>query len=450
MQIQPLYEIQGEISSSPSKSYSHRAFALALCASNPSFLINPLKEGDVAVTIDFCLAFGGKIEKINSKHPEFPNGLCETDEVFKLIPPPKLQSPMHTIDGKNSGTSIRLMSALASLLSTETQIVGTFFQRGRPLKPLMDALAQIGVEYEMLENPPGVKIRPKHVMPGPIDIPGDISSQFITGLMTLAPSIPISGPSDRTTIKLTTPAKSYPYLQITEEILATWGILCKASFNDNLVGSYEIMAGQRYPGRIYRIPGDFSSAAFMIVLAALNPLPNVIKITNLDMNSPQGDKDIVPILKKMGAQIEILPEEQAIQIEGGHDLHGISIDCSQMPDLFPILAVLAVFVRDRTVIHNAAHVRIKETDRIKVMVRELQKMGAVIEEKPDGIVVEGPQSLKGCEIQHDEDHRIAMAMIIAALFARSPSKIQRPEVVADSYPDFLIHLKILGIQGFDQ
>jgi 3-phosphoshikimate 1-carboxyvinyltransferase len=180
------------------------------------------------------------------------------------------------------------------------------------------------------------------------------------------------------------------------------------------------------------------------VAAAVNPQPRTIQLINLDIRSLQGDKAIVEILQRTGADIQIDASANTIRVKGGQSLHGTKIDCSQIPDLFPIICVLATFCHDETVIYKAEHVRFKETDRIKVMNRELTKAGIHVEEKSDGMIIQGPQVPTGSTIQHDQDHRIAMAMTISAMFASSPSTIQNSEVVKDSYPNFYEDIVTLG------
>ena len=440
MHIVPVSSFGGEISSSPSKSFSHRAFALALLATSPSFIINPLTEGDLAVTINFCRMFGAQIiEEPNIEGKE----QCRQ---YQVIPPTELETQSEPFNGKNSGTSIRILTALSALCQGDTQIYGMFFDRKRPLQPLLDALAQIGVESETIEDPLGVSIHPVDSHAGPIEIPGDISSQFITGLMILSPHLRGS----ETTIMITTPAKSFPYLQITEDILRSFNIQFTGNFTEDLIGSYIIPGNQTFSGITYEVPGDFSSAAFILVAAAINPNEEIITIKNLDMASPQGDKMIVEILKNMGAKLEVDSENKSIKVTGGASLQGISIDCSQIPDLFPILCVLGLYASGETYIYNAGHVRLKETDRLMVMTRELGKMGGLLDEAPDSITILGPQLLHGSEIIHDRDHRIAMALTIATLFSDSESTIDSPDVVVDSYPGFWDDLKQLGIHLIEE
>ena len=455
MEIEPINYLEGKIESSPSKSYSHRAFALALHANSSTLIVNPLTTGDVNVTVEFCKSLGALVQKTSKQeiesdaeffktHPHLEVGFSQTkfkDILYLVIPPLKRIAPTGIIDTKNSGTTIRIFSALCGLYEGNTKLSGIFFERSRPMQPLLDALMSLGIENASLSEVNGVEIIPKHPCASKVEIAGDVSSQFITGLLCLASKLPIQHDVEKTKIELTTPAKSYPYLQITEEIMEDFSISFEKEFDAQFQGYYEVPADQNYSGIIYRVPGDFSSAAFIIVAAALNPFPYEITIRNLNLDSPQGDKRIIEILQKIGANIKEVDNDtksaQSILITGGKMLHGFNYDCSQTPDLFPILCVLGLLSDGQTLIHNAEHVRIKETDRIAVMVRELRKMGAVIEERKDGVFIEGPQSLRGIDIVHDNDHRIAMALYIACLFARSDSTISNAEIIADSYPRFL-------------
>lgn len=438
MKILPIDFLEGEVLASPSKSYSHRAFALALMATSPSKIINPLIEGVGEVMIDFCRHLGATFESIND--PSYPPSY----RIFKITPPTNRKAPTKKIDGKNSGTSIRILTALAPLFSGDIQILGTFFDRKRPLGELLDALSQIGVTSEETENPNGVIIHSVHPDAGIMNIRGDISSQYITGLLLLAPHLKGTSKYQETIINITTPAKSFPYLQITQKMFNEFGIQMRAEFDENLLGRYIVPANQSYPGRTYMVPGDFSSAAFILVAAALNPFPKTVTIRNLDLTDPQGDKAIITILQKAGAKIKINEVDHVVEVTGGEFLYGQPIDCGQIPDLFPILCVLGVYSNEITRIYNAKHVRIKETDRVALMVRELKKMGAKIDEFEDGVQIVGPQSLIGSTIEHQEDHRIAMSLTVATMYARSPSIISHPDVVKDSYPEFFEDLRKLG------
>lgn len=426
-----------QIVASPSKSYSHRVFIISMLAEGRTIAHNILDQGDVYQTIKFCRLMGAQVNKIDVK-----------TKTYEILGPKTLHPPSEPIDCSNSGTSIRIIAALSALFDAPISIYGEFFRRGRPMDPLLDALTQIGIRHEKSEfgDSPCIKIIPGQIQLQTIKIPGNISSQFITGLLIMAPLLQPQGEIRELTIEVTTELKSASYIDITLEVMNQFKVSAiKIEDPKTRLVSFKIPLGQRYIANEFTVPGDFSSAAFPIAFAALkahicpksgNDQPVIIK--NLDFNNPQPDKAIIPLLQQMGANIKV--ESNEILIYPNARLRGITIDQSQIPDLFPILATVSLFCEGTTKIIHAEHVRIKETDRIKVMVRELTRMGAKIKENPDGIEVIGPQTIRGIKANHDEDHRIAMSLIVASAFADTQSeksRISHPEVVADSYPDFI-------------
>ena len=172
-------------------------------------------------------------------------------------------------------------------------------------------------------------------------------------------------------------------------------------------------------------------------------------INNLNVHNSQGDKKIIEILKEMGANIEYNEENSQIIINGNlnkYPLKGIEVDCKEIPDLFPVLSVLGAFAKGKTVLYNASNVRLKESNRISIIARELSKMGVKVTEEEDKLIVRHCENLKGSLIDHENDHRIAMACVIAALYTDSISKVKNIEIVRDSYPHFIDDLKKLGVK----
>jgi len=283
MKIQPLINFEGQIACPPSKSYSHRAFFFALMADSPSYIINPLISGDLEVTINFCESLGAKIvesEKSNFKVDKFPSDISDIDSIYEIIPPQNLKSPIGNLDGKNSGTSIRIITALTAIIPDQITILGRFFKLKRPLKPLLEALSALETSWEYLESNLGVKINPRYSNATEFKIRGDISSQFITSLLLLAPNLKSTHSNPNTIINLTTPAVSTPYLKLTEEIMTKFGISFNVDLNSEKFMRFTIPADQKYKGKIVKIPGDYSSAAFIIATAALNPFPSEVVISN--------------------------------------------------------------------------------------------------------------------------------------------------------------------------
>lgn len=431
--IQPTTSsLSGTITPPASKSYSHRAFILASLAEGTSTIKNPLTSGDVSITMNILENSGVKVKK-------------KTKNIYKVHGTGTLQGdPRDLIDCGNSGTSARIFSALSLIINGGLQLQGEFFRRERPIKPLLDALEQLGAYYSLSQNKLSIH-RQKRVCKD-INIRGDISSQFITALLFLGSIIKCS---EKETIKinLTTPVVSYPYLKITLNIMNEFGLEAQEIRNNSDLVGYKVKTGQKITSKTYTVPSDFSSAAFIIAAGVLTPTDSKINIENLDFEDPQGDKRIIPILREMGAKIHKDIENKRLICYGNikkNPLNGCQIDCKDIPDLFPILSVIGAFADGKMVLYNAENLRLKESDRISIMARELTKMGVKVEEKQGSLTIYHCDNLKGIRIDHNGDHRIAMACTVAALYAVSESHIESIDIVKDSYPKFVEDLQKIG------
>jgi len=429
LKINPIQCLNGEVNAPSSKSYSHRAFIAASLADGVSVIKNPLISGDVKVTIEVLKTLGIKILE-ESKNSFIIEKVADS---FKPI--------KETINCKNSGTTLRIFSALSLYIEGGLSITGEFLKRERPIVPLLEALKILGAEYELKQE--FIHIKRTTNICNTVKIQGDISSQFISALLIASTKLKCIK-KNAIEIEITTPLVSYPYIKITLDVLNSFGITILEKLNENKTGKYIIRCGQKYRPQNYEIPGDFSSAAFIIAAAVLSPKDSKVIVKNLDIQNPQGDKKIVEILKRMGAKIEVNPNE--IVVIGNlekYPLNGLEIDCSDIPDLFPILSVVGAFAMGTTTLYNASNLRLKECDRISVMARELSKMGINISEKEDELTIYHSDP-KGSTINHENDHRIAMACIIAALYSNSISMINDAQIIKDSYPNFIDDLKMLG------
>ncbi|MFX1298198.1 MAG: 3-phosphoshikimate 1-carboxyvinyltransferase [Promethearchaeota archaeon] len=413
--------LEGQIQAPPSKSYTHRAVIMAALADGTSIITEPLIGADTSASINAMRALGTEI----------------VEEGTKLVIKgnTQLQLPEDIINVENSGTTIRFITALAAHVHGKVKLTGDDSIQKRPMGPLLDALNQLGIECwsESKDGTPPIIIKGGNVKGGSISIPGDISSQFISGLLISSPL----AHSD-VSIQLTTPLKSTPYLAITSEMLQKFGI--NHTFDkDQRV--YKIPGQQTYRPIEFTIPGDFSSAAFFLTAGVI--LDGSVTISNLDMKNPQGDKRIVQILKEIGANISIDSKEKTVTVSK-NSLKPFEIDCADTPDLVPILAVLASFIPGKSKIFNVAHLRIKESDRLHTITTELQKMKVAIEELPDALLINGSSDHKGAILETYNDHRIAMALIIAALPLKEKTLIKNIECIEVSYPSFLEDLKKVG------
>ena len=432
LKIYPLENgLSGEIAAPGSKSYSHRAFVAASLADGISIIKNPLTTGDVGVTIDILRALGVKILKVDRN-----SYLVEKKgDLFKLI--------KSTLDCGNSGTAMRIFSAFSLLIKEGLTLTGEFLKRKRPILPLLNGMSSLGAKFKLSEEK--LQIKRKKLLCNKVTIPGDISSQFVTALLMVCPLLKCKN-KDYIEIELTTPLISTPYVEITLDVLNSFGI----NIQENLEKSkFYITNEQNYRAQSYEIPGDFSSSAFIIAATVLSRKSSKVIINNLNTQNLQGDKKIVEILCRMGANVKVDESKKQVIAEGNlnqYPLKGMEIDCQTIPDLFPILSVVGAFAEGKTVLYNASNLRTKECDRISAMARELKKMGVEVSEEQDKLIILHCDRLRGIPVNHEYDHRVAMACSIAALHASSSSQIKEIEVVKDSYPSFLEDLKKLGVQ----
>lgn len=431
LKIYPILNcLKGEITAPGSKSYSHRAFIAASLADGISIIKNPLLKGHLAFTIDILKLLGVKILK-------------KTENTYIVKRDKESYRPLKkAFDCGNSGTTIRIFSALSLIIEGGLSLKGEFLRLQRPILPLLNSLQQLGAEFKLSSKK--LKIKRSNEDCNKIKIQGDTSSQFITALLILCPLLKCKN-SDFIEIESSLPLVSKPFIEITLDVLEEFGINIQANFE---TGKFYITNEQNYRSQSYEIPGDISSAANIIAAAVVSKKPSSVIINNLTEKNKQGDKKIIEILQRMGANIKVENLKKQIIINGDlekYPLKGIEVDCTDIPDLFPLLSVIGAFAEGKTILYNAFNLRLKETDRISTMTRELNKMGVRVIEENDKLTIFRCNMLKGSTINHNNDHRIAMACTIAALNADSSSYIQKSEIVKDSYPSFFEDLIELGV-----
>ncbi len=409
--------IGGTINIPPSKSHTIRAIFIAIFAKGESIIKNPLLSEDTKSCIKVCENFGAKIEhRIEDKKDilkiEGING--------------KINYSGKILDVGNSGTTLFLALALATLSESPIYFTGDKSIQKRSTKNLTDALKKLGAKIEYQKEKGFVPL----TICGPlksgkceIDCP---TSQYLTALML---ALPLADGNFDIEVKT---LLEKPYIDLTMWWLNKQYIMIDT---DKKYNKLFIPGGQKYKSQEVEVPADYSSAAFFFSAAAITESTLILK--NLTLDDSQGDKEIISILYEMGCIVEA--QEGQIKIEG-KELQGIEIDMTDIPDLLPILAVLGCKAKGKTVLYNASHTRAKETDRIETISRELVKMGAKVLETPDSLTVfESP--LKGATLDSNGDHRIAMALAVASLIADSPSQIKNSEVVTITYPNFFDELK---------
>ncbi|MCG7848408.1 MAG: 3-phosphoshikimate 1-carboxyvinyltransferase [ANME-2 cluster archaeon] len=412
--------LKGEALAPPSKSYTHRAVVMASLAGR-TIVKRPLLSADTVATIQACRALGAVIREENDiLIVEGVNG--------------KPVTPDNVIDVANSGTTLRFMMAVSALCEGTTVLTGDDSIRTRPNTPLIDVLNQLGASVTSTRDNGIAPI----VVKGPLEggeavMDGSISSQFFSALLTACPLC-----QTRTVVKVDGELKSRPYVEITIEMLESAGIGIELIEDDKGHLSFIIPPNQSYKLTEYTVPGDFSSASYLLAAGAL--AGGGLTVGGLYPNK-QGDAAIIPILQDMGADLEWDRERGEVKVNKSQ-LTGVTVDVSMTPDLVPTLAVLGALSVGETVIENAEHVRYKETDRLHAMTVELTKMGVDIREEPDRLVIRGG-GLHGAKVSGWHDHRIVMALTVAGLVV-GDTVIDTAESVKISYPGFFETMKTLG------
>jgi 3-phosphoshikimate 1-carboxyvinyltransferase len=411
-------KVDGEVFAPPSKSYTHRAITIA-ALSDDCVIHRPLMSADTLASIRAAEALGANIETFEDRiHVKGVNG--------------KPHVPNNIIDVANSGTTLRFMTAVSSLTTGVTVLTGDSSIRNRPNQPLLDVLNKLGVEAYSTRGNGCAPLVVRGGLKGAITtIDGSISSQFISALLIACPLT-----TQSTTLSIKGEMKSRPYVDVTLELIEKAG--AEILVEEGTTIKFIIPANQKYNLQDYTVPGDFSSASYLLTAAAVTG--STVTVKNL-FPSKQGDVEIIDVLERMGAKISWNKETGVAQITG-NGLKGTVFDAGATPDLVPTIAVLAACAEGTTVIENAEHVRYKETDRLHAMALELTKMGISVREEPDQLIVTGG-TLRGAELHGWHDHRIIMALTIAGMVA-GDTVIDTAEAVDISFPNFFEVMKELG------
>ena len=411
--IKPTH-LSGNVIIPPSKSLSHRAIIAASLADGKSIISNVMLSKDIIATIEACRAIGAIIE-------------VDKDKLY--IEGSKIKRKSNFINANESGSTIRFMIPIALVNSEEMEFRGENNLVNRPLDSYFEIFDSIGIKYERSTSAYLPLKTLGGLIPTTYNIRGDISSQFITGLLF---SLPLLNGDSK--IVITTKLESKGYVDLTLDILSKFGIeIVNVNYEE-----FIIKGNQKYHPYDYSIEGDYSQTAFFLVADALGANINLIGMNEF---SYQGDKKIIDDMKKFNSQIYFNDSGLRCSTE---KLIGTTIDFSQSPDLGPALTVLACLAEGCSNFINAGRLRIKECDRIACMREELNKMGANIRELPEGMIINGVDNLVGTTVDSHNDHRVAMALAMASLKTKGEIKILNAECVSKSYPNFWEVFKSLG------
>ncbi len=383
----------------------------AALANGQSKINNPLLADDTEATIDALTKIGVKISKSN-------NAL--------IIDGNNFSKPKGELFCRESGTTLRLMTAMCSLVKGKCELTGSSSLLRRPIKPLIAALRELGVDCTCNGEFPPVIVN-NNFTGGITHVPGNISSQFISALLLIAPLA-----QKETKIVLSTKLESKPYVIITIATQKDFGVEIETN-----EGLREFSAAkQEYKPRNYNVEGDWSATAFLL---ASGVLAGRIKVSNISNESLQADRKIIDILTTMGADLKIKPDSV---LADKSELKPINFDVSNCPDLFPVLCILCSVAKGTSKISGIRRLSLKESNRIDEMKNGLTKMGVKAKQSGDSIEITGSQA-KG-NIIDSNDHRIAMAFGILGLVAKGKTTIKNAECVGKSFPDFWNYLSKLN------
>jgi 3-phosphoshikimate 1-carboxyvinyltransferase len=407
--------LRGEALIPASKSHTIRAVTFSTLAHGKSIIHHPLVSSDCLAAAGAGRMFGARVD------------LGDSWEVGGVSGVPHI--PENVVDVKNSGTTINFFMGTASLVEGITVLTGDEQIVRRPVQPLIEALRGLGAEAYSTRNNglPPVVVKGR-IKGGKTRLRG-IVSQYVSSLLVHCPLI------ERDSEIEVYDVHEKPYIQMTLKWLDRQGIRYEASDDFD---HYKVFGRQSYHGQEVTIPGDFSSATFFLVAGAI--MDGDIKLLGLDMNDVQGDKQVVSYLKEMGVRISF--EKDSIRVQGG-SLKGMEFDLADTPDALPAMAVTGCFATGKTVLRNVANARLKETDRISVMAKELGSLGAKVEELPDGLIVHESR-LQGCPVKGYGDHRVVMALAVAGLAIPGRTEVDTAEALQVTFPDFVELIQSLG------
>jgi 3-phosphoshikimate 1-carboxyvinyltransferase len=400
-----------------SKAYTHRALIGSLLTRGETNIHGALVCDDTCNTLDAVEELGGRVREGRNEITIRGSGA--------------LSSPGTPIDCGESGATLRFLAAVSCACSDRIVLMARSGLAERPIKPLLDALEKLGASIQLQQAPDHLRLG----LQGPLkgggtSINGDISSQFITGLLMAAPLA-------RRDVELTIGGRieSRPYVDLTLAILKQHGIKVEEE-----KGTFYVPAPQTYQPTVHSVPSDFSSTAFLI--AAGGTAGDKISLTGFEGSYQlEPDSAILGLLPKMGVKIERTSNELTVSKS---QIQAFEFDASNYPDLVPVLEVLAAQAQGQTKITGVKRLRYKESDRLATIPEELTKMGAKIRVGDDLVVIDGVDRLNGGRLSSHRDHRVAMACATAALAATGESVIDDAGVVSKSYPAFFTDMEKLG------
>ena len=420
IRVQPSV-LEGRVEAPPSKSYTHRAIAVSMMTRGRSRILHPLISDDTLASIRAAELLGADI----TRHPE---SLEVSGGAFRV--------PEDVIDVGNSGTTLRFFTAIAGHTPRGyTVLTGDESIRRRPMAPLLKALGMLGVECwsTRMNGLAPIVVRGGGVRGGRATIEGGVSSQFISALL-------IASPRSEGWVEVEVEGEpvSRPYIDATITVMEGFG------FRVEREGYrwFRVEGGQEGRATEFRVPGDYSSASFL--LAAAHLTCGDVSVGNLDPHLPQADMRILEVIREFGGVVE--EAGRLVRVRGAEaEPRNLEISLRDSPDLLPVTAMLAAKNPGETLISGVEHAHYKETDRVRAVAEELGKLGVWVEERVDGLLIRGRREIEGgVELDPHGDHRLFMALTVLSLATRRGCVVKGEEWASVSYPQFLQHLRLLG------
>jgi 3-phosphoshikimate 1-carboxyvinyltransferase len=415
--------LTGELVVPNSKYHAHRALILASLAPGTSRIVGLSNARHVEFTMDVLRALGTTIE-------------TRDGDIYVTGGPYRVQRPDVSVG--SSGSTLYFMIGLAALADAPITLTAQKYFQRRPVGPLLEALDALGVRFEANEGCPPIAVFPGRPRGGHIVISGTLS-QWISGLLLLAPFA-----RERTTIEIDGEVNERPYLALTVQMMRAFNL------DVHIAGDwrrFEIEPNQEARPATIELPPDLGSAAFGLAATALHPSDVVFR----GLGDPHAQRTDHPeaafldIVAQMGLPMQYDPQSKTVRVRhDGLELRGTRVDCRDIPDMLPILSVLGTFARGETVLENVAHVRLKESDRVAAML-QLNRMGGRVELHHDRLVAHGVRELTGTHLSSFNDHRILMALAVAASRAKGESTLTFPHAYRISYPQFLDAMRSIGV-----
>ncbi len=423
------HPLAGTVPAIASKSMAHRIIIAAALANGVTHVTSATTCADIDATIRCLTALGARIDVTPAGYDVHPMPKSVEHGLLKAL-------CGGTLDCGESGSTLRFMLPVSCALGAEATFVGAGRLGERPLAPLSDELIAGGCSLEGLGAFP---LRTSgRLRPGRFELPGNVSSQYISGLLLAAPLM-----DGVTQIAVTGTLESRPYVDLTLDVLNSFGVTVEIETGATPGGlplTVFTIAGQAYrtPGEI-AVEGDWSNAAFWLCAGALGD--HAVTVRGVDAASVQGDRAVNAALMLFGAKGRRNAQSSTIRPDR---LRGITLDAHDIPDLVPVLSAVAVCAEGESRITGCARLRIKESDRLMTTAQELNNLGADVRVEGDSLVIQGRERLAGGRVQSHNDHRIAMMAAVAAIRCDGPVEILGAEAVNKSYPAFFDHYRLLG------